>query len=135
MLFRALEVVAKDPRVDPARIAVMGFSQGGSAALYSSMARFQNMYGAAGLQFVGHISAYGACATRYRDDEDVTKPILLLHGTADDLALIAPCREYAERLSKTARARVRNGFPSEKRDRERRICDRGDVLGSGGALT
>jgi dienelactone hydrolase len=101
--FRALEVLAKDPRIDPPRIAVMGFSQGGAAALYSSMARFQKMYGNASLQFVGHISAYGICATRYHDDEDVTKPILLLHGAADDLTPIAPCREYAERLSKAGK--------------------------------
>ena len=102
--YRALEVVAKEPRIDPSRIAVMGFSQGASAALYSSMARFQNMYGNADLQFVGHISAYGTCATRYRDDLDVTKPILMLHGTADDLTPIAPCREYAERLSKAGKS-------------------------------
>jgi hypothetical protein len=57
--YRALEVVAKEPRIDPSRIAVMGFSQGASAALYSSMARFQKMYGKADLQFVGHISANG----------------------------------------------------------------------------
>jgi predicted esterase len=74
----------------------MGFSQGGSAALYSSMARFQKMYGNADLQFVGHISAYAGCYTRFRDEEDVTKPILMLHGTADDLTPIAPCREWAE---------------------------------------
>jgi dienelactone hydrolase len=101
--FRALEVVAKHPMIDPSRIAVMGFSQGGAAALYSSMARFQKMYGNADLQFVGHISAYTGCFTRFRDEEDVTKPILMLHGTADDLTPIAPCREYAERLSKAGK--------------------------------
>jgi dienelactone hydrolase len=101
--FRALEIVAKDLRIDPSRIAVMGFSQGGAAALYSSMARFQKMYGNAILQFVGHISVYAGCITRFRDEEDVTKPILMLHGTADDLTPIAPCREYAERLSKAGK--------------------------------
>src|SRR5262245_31494939 len=54
--YHALEVVAKEPRVDPSRIAVMGFSQGAAAALYSSMARFQKMYGNPDLQFAGHIS-------------------------------------------------------------------------------
>ena len=102
--YRALEVVAKEPRVDPSRIAVMGFSQGGAAALYSSMARFQKMYGSPDLQFVGHISAYAICNTRFRDEEDVTKPILILHGTADDLTPIAPCREYAERLTKAGKS-------------------------------
>ena len=101
--YRALEVVAKEPRIDPSRIAVMGFSQGASAALYASMTRFQKMYGNPDLQFVGHISAYAGCNVRLRDDEDVRKPILMLHGTADDLTPMAPCREYAERLSKAGK--------------------------------
>ena len=102
--YRALEVVAKEPRVDPSRIAVMGFSQGASAALYSDMARFQKMYGNPDLNFVGHISAYAVCNTRFRDEEDVKGPVLMLHGTADDLTPIAPCREYAERLSKAGKS-------------------------------
>lgn len=102
--YRALEIAARDPRIDSSRIAVMGFSQGASAALYSSMARFQKMYGSPELHFMGHISAYAICGTHFRDDENVTAPILMLHGAADDLTPIAPCRDYAERLAKAGKS-------------------------------
>src|ERR1700754_2611754 len=39
--FAALAVLVKHPRVDPGKIAIMGFSKGAVASLYASLNRFQ----------------------------------------------------------------------------------------------
>jgi len=98
--YRALELLSKHPLIEADKIAVMGFSHGGGAALYSSLVRFARQIGKPDLQFAAHISVYGACDTTYRQDEVLTpRPVLLLHGIADNFVPIAPCREYAARLS------------------------------------
>ena len=48
-LYRGLGVLAKDPRIDPGRIAVMGFSRGGLITLYSAMKRFQTAWNESGV--------------------------------------------------------------------------------------
>lgn len=98
--YRALELLAKHPRIDPARIAVMGFSRGGQAALYSSLKRLYRMHGpAGGVEFAAYITLYANCGTTYVDDTDVAdKPIRMFHGVADDYVPVAPCRTYVERL-------------------------------------
>jgi dienelactone hydrolase len=97
--YRALELLSKNPRVDPARIAIMGFSRGGQAALYASMKRFQRMYGPTNLEFAAYIPFYPNCSTTYKLDNEVAdRPIRIFHGSADDYAPVAPCRNYVERL-------------------------------------
>jgi dienelactone hydrolase len=97
--YRALELLATHPRIDPARIAVMGGSKGGGVALYSALNRFQRLHGPAGVSFSHHIAFYPPCYFGYIGDLKVTdRPIRIFQGTADDLARIEPCRSYVERL-------------------------------------
>jgi dienelactone hydrolase len=101
--FGALKVLAKHPLVDPQRIVVIGFSHGSMAALYSNLERFQKTHGTPDVQFAAHISVYGVCGTHLREDENLTRPVLFLHGVVDDFVPIGPCREYAARLLKAGR--------------------------------
>lgn len=111
-LFRALELLAKHPRIDPRRIAVIGFSRGGQAALYASVKRFQSMHGPADAAFAAYVPFYADCMTTYIDDDDVTsKPIRMFHGTADDWNPVAPCRAYVERLRKAGKDVVLTEYP------------------------
>jgi dienelactone hydrolase len=99
-----LDPLAKHPRIDPARIPLMGFSRGGVATLYASVKRFQRMHDTAGQEFAAYIAFYPSCGTAFREDEDVTvKPIRLFHGDADDYVPVGPCRTYVERLKRRAR--------------------------------
>lgn len=100
--FRALALLAEHPRVDPKRIAVMGFSKGAVAAVYSSNLRFQRLHGPATATFAAHIGLYTPCNIEWRDDTKTSgAPIRLHHGIADDYVSIVPCRGYVERLKST----------------------------------
>jgi dienelactone hydrolase len=100
--YRAFDVLAAHPSIDPARIAVMGFSRGGQSALYSSMRRFQQMWNPKAV-FALHIPLYASCTTTFIGDTDVTAPIRQHHGQADDYVTVAPCRPYFDRLRAAGR--------------------------------
>jgi dienelactone hydrolase len=97
--YRALGLLATHPRIDPSRIALMGFSKGGFVALYASLTRFQRMHGPAAIEFAAYLPFYPPCNITFIDDEQVSdRPIRIFHGTADDYTPIEPCRQYVERL-------------------------------------
>jgi dienelactone hydrolase len=97
--FRALGILSRHPRIDPARIMVMGFSRGGQNALYASLKRFHRLHASPGTQFAAYIAFYPDCTYTYREDDDlVAKPVRIFQGSADNYNPIAPCRAYVERL-------------------------------------
>jgi dienelactone hydrolase len=99
--YRALELLSKHRLIDPDKIVVMGGSHGGTPALYASLVRFQKSHGNPDLRFAAHIVLYGTCTTTYHDDEVLDqRPLLVLHGTADNAVPAAACRDYAARLVK-----------------------------------
>lgn len=109
--WRALELLSKHPRIDPSRIAIMGFSKGGFAALYSALTRFQKSHGPQNLKFAGHIVFYAACNTAFVEDLVTDKtPIRFFHGLADDYTLAEPCRVYANKLKETGNDAVFFGY-------------------------
>jgi dienelactone hydrolase len=102
-LYRSLAVLAGHPRIDPNRIAVMGFSRGGQAALYGTLKRFHKLWNPTGIDPAAYIALYPPCNTTYIGDTDVTDhPIQIFHGTLDDYVEAAPCRAYVKRLKQTA---------------------------------
>ena len=99
--YRALALLAENPRIDPARIAVMGFSLGGGAGLYSSNERFRKIYGPSTTQFAAHIALYSGCDLIYHDDTKTTgNPYGCFTALQTIRVSIVPCRAYVERLKK-----------------------------------
>jgi dienelactone hydrolase len=112
-LYRSLAILAVHPRVDPNRIAVMGFSRGGQAVLYAALKRFQKMWNPSGIDPAAYIALYAPCITTYIGDTEVTDhPIRIFHGRSDDWVEIAPCRAYLKRLRATSKDVQMTEYPN-----------------------
>jgi dienelactone hydrolase len=97
-IYRGLDVLKKHPRVDSNRIALMGFSRGGQAALYAGLKRFNQLWNKSGLTFAAHVAFYPDCATTFVGETEVAAPIRIFGGAPDDYNPIALCKPYVERL-------------------------------------
>jgi dienelactone hydrolase len=110
--YRILDMLARHPRVDPSRIALMGFSRGGQGVLIASLKRFHQMWNKSGAEFAAYIPFYPDCSTTYQSDTEVDKPIRIFHGTPDDYNPVASCKRYVERLKAAGRDVVLTEYPN-----------------------
>jgi dienelactone hydrolase len=110
--FATLGKLATHPRIDTARIAVMGFSKGAVAAIYSSNERFRAAYGPSNAEFAAHIGLYTPCNVTYKQDNKVgTTSIRFFHGIIDDYVSIEPCRSYVKRLKEAGADATLTEYP------------------------
>ena len=95
--YRALDLLDTHPRVDPKRVALMGFSKGGQVALYSALDRFYALNGTLGRRYAAHLPFYPPCSLEFRDLGEIsTLPIRIFHGEEDDWTSVAPCLKLVQ---------------------------------------
>lgn len=111
-VYRSLEILGKHPRVDPTRIAVMGFSRGGQGTLYASELRFHKLWNKSGVDLAAYIPFYPDCSTTYANDADIaSRPVRIFHGTPDDYNPVASCKLFVERLKAAGKDIILAEYP------------------------
>jgi len=95
---RALSTLRQDPRIDPGKIGVIGFSRGAIAAMHSSFERYRSsVLGTDGGSFSMHIVFHGGCA---QFAKTTGSPILIFLGADDDFISLEVCRKDTEILNR-----------------------------------
>jgi dienelactone hydrolase len=88
--YAGLRFLADHPRVDGERVALVGFSYGGMAAVYGLHAQVAARYAANGERFAAHVAYYAPCIARFERVATTGAPLLVLYGTGD--AIVDPER-------------------------------------------
>lgn len=94
--YAALDYLRQQPKVDPARVALLGWSHGGGVALDTISHPPEKHLAAAG-GFRAAVSFYPGCTARSKsaDTFHPYAPLLLLIGESDDWTPAAPCKALA----------------------------------------
>jgi dienelactone hydrolase len=97
--YRALALLARHPRIDASRVALMGFSSGGRVVLNSAMTRFASPLRAPGTAFAAFVALYPSCNLALDGDDRVgPAPIRIYIGAADRLTTADACDRYVHVL-------------------------------------
>jgi len=109
---RALAMLARHPRIDPQRIAVMGVSSGGRTVITAAMSRFAGAWGTPGLAFSAYIALYPPCNVQLIDDTKMEPgPLRIFHGEADVVTSAEACSRYVDRLRRAGNDAAIRTFP------------------------
>lgn len=93
--FAALRWLAARDEVDPQRIAIAGFGEGGTAAVLSAYRQIAHLFAPCGARFCCHVSYWGLTAHRLVDVTTTGAPVALLNGALDTTVNLARAKLIA----------------------------------------
>ena len=89
--YAALDLLASHPQIDPERIGIIGFSKGGTVAVYSASAKVRQWMARDASEFAVHIALYPFCNVSLTDPATTGAPIYMLLGENDDYTPARHC--------------------------------------------
>jgi dienelactone hydrolase len=117
--FAALAALRADPRIDPRRIGIIGFSKGAITALYAAYEPIRRRLAPGSAAFAAHLAYYPWCGLRLNRPVTTGAPVLIQSGALDDVVLVERCQELisasrgpsgAPEMELVIHAEARHGF-------------------------
>lgn len=117
--FGALNYLAQDPRIDPDRIGILGFSHGGLLALFSASKELNETYTGGKQRFAAHLALYPVCWAHLASAEGKNAvypksvysaltgaPVHILAAEKDAYDAPDSCQKFIAALPENARSQV-----------------------------
>lgn len=95
-----------DGRFDAGKIAVMGVSKGGTAAMHAAIEVRRRWTRSRDVAFAAHVAISPACTWIHRSHQTTGAPVLFLLAERDDQTPAKPCVDYAARLKAAGNTRI-----------------------------
>ena len=96
--YAGLRFLAARPEIDGSRVALVGFSYGGMAAVFAAHAQIAAALAPDGQRFAAHAAFYAPCVARFDDTRATGAPVLMMMGGRDAITDRERCAETAADL-------------------------------------